>query len=254
MLALSVTATFWLEAYGPEAYVCTFVMVTGGFVWYHFCLRIYNRFKFDDNFTDKWNKSEMEKMVKDDLDIPVGLTKEQMDSDDGSRRVLRVGGSSSSAATPADNKTKRFLLSRLLRRSQTAEEITASASADVAVDPSTLRKAGYMVVAPEGESASVQRYYMVLVGTNLWFYNDRRAYETDPDRPARTRPLQLPLYVVEIKSGLTVPQISLTVNTATAVSQLKGFEFQCDTIEETKSWYEVLVRAATEGTQTAAIL
>lgn len=47
-------ATSWIKMRQPAAIACTGILLVGGMLWYKYCLRIYNRFYFEEPDLD-WN-------------------------------------------------------------------------------------------------------------------------------------------------------------------------------------------------------
>lgn len=247
IFTVSVTVTFWLEAYYFEAYICTAIMTVGAVLQYHYCLRIYNRFQFDGMFVDHWEKNENERKLDDDSDLSNNFrgsfdssvhghsqhsinevnarSREEDTVDNGSTSSRR---SRNSAAKEREQERK-GILNQLLDKSHAVK----------------IFKQGYISLRSSQVSLLWTRYYFVLKGTNMWYYKDRSAFEEEPTNSLIARPIDLMHYTPQLISSTPPYRFALNVNAVGLQAKVKDWEFTVDTEDELQSWIQALTVAAT---------
>lgn len=258
-VAVSVTCTFWLEAYDFEANICTVIMSLGALVQYHFCLRIYNRFKFDDDFHDDWDKPENERHIDEDLDVPDGRS-----GNDISMRNPSVSSRSESVASITSHGTVRVVdngknniarkiikpvihkgENKLPKNSEaTHNPMSESAAQSNGLDSTDATNSekiiteGYCTFKSGKNSSfsSWERYYFVLSGASLWMYKDKHAFAKEPDCPIKSRPILLESYKPEILDSSKSYKILLVP--AANDNSLSSWTLKFDTESEQEMWME----------------
>ena len=249
-VAISVTATFWLEAYLIEAYLCTIIMVIGAFAQYHYCLRIKNRFQFDEEFRDQWDKAEHERKIVDDSEQPlrgkIGLDEGNASdsASNSSGRTYKFG--QSSVDNVSKNKStlrKLFHLSFANNNSKNQESANNSTNTVPTANSTAIVKVfkeGFMSVKKSNDRWV--RYYCVLSNNLIWIYADKFKYDNNPNVPHVSRPIDMEYYVPMVISQYSPFQIKLQVNTTKF--NLVTWEFMLDTLEELNDWMRVLQLSA----------
>ena len=277
-IAVSVTITFWLEAYYTEAYICTAIMCIGSIVQYHYCLRIYNRFNFDEDFKDIWEKTENEREIRDSSAenehndtmnmFGSGLmdpASSDMDTDTALRESFGVAPTASSAPVKRSlNKNKSIFQSMFfqsLKHESSASNLGTSVGAgsmlESEVGSNSQRGAGFTAsnnmhkeVYKQGylsikDKKKWSRYYVVVNCTHIWYYKDKHRYDHSPEQPVKLRPIRLDHYTPSV--GLTSPPFNIILKAKDARSNLKDWEFKTDTADEQTEWMRVLRLSSYHG-------
>jgi hypothetical protein len=251
-------------------------MIVGAFFQYHHCVRIYNRFKFDEKFTDKWEKDETDMKIRDSDEVPtnpmlnsfrpsVGLSATSNNSvnninvPDNMSDMASVASSRGTmhimAGPTKDTKQKKSILKRLFHissKSNHTENIPNNSS--VAVGHSSgitvtssqkLFKQGYAgVVDAKGKW---ERFYIVLSGRRLWLYKDKYSFDTDPEHPVRLRPLAMEDFTSTGSAASNNYTLTLTpldmlnsskpnIAGSSGGHGLKSWIFKFDMLEEMEGW------------------
>jgi hypothetical protein len=84
------------------------------------------------------------------------------------------------------------------------------------------------------------RYYFILKGTYLYYYESQRAFELNPSKPLNTRPIDLEGYELSQNSSPPAYEFSIIPNTTLDIR--KTWKFRCDTVHEYDKWIEQLVK------------
>jgi hypothetical protein len=259
-----VSVTFWLEAYFLEAYACTAIMVVGAVMQYHYCLRIYNRFKFDGMFVDHWEKNETERKVGDDSDLTRGFAGSFSDTASEKARAQRRAGygddqaaddgsvdsrQSRNSAAKERGQERKGILKKLLSRAEGPHPAPAGEErrGHKALHAGKVYKQGYISLRNSQVSLLWTRYYFVLRGTNMWYYKDRAVFEKDATESMISRPIDLLHYTPCLISNVPPFRLGLNVNAVGLQAKVKDWEFTVDTKEELQEWMSVLTAAASAG-------
>jgi hypothetical protein len=230
---ISTAMSFWIIMRERMALICGAMIVVGSGFWYHYCLRIFNRFKmhtahgqtFEDEVIGK--KSAKKKMKK-----------------------ARFAWGSDSKAS--NDKTE-SLTSSLLDDNFTDRDVVGN---DMTTEPETNRvpHASLSVLSTLSEMHGVEGYmsytlmhpmegrqisgekslrrYFVLYDGELKHYNSYRDYQEHPERPTSNRPIMVSQFQVATSKRTRPYRIILT----SLESDLAGFEFVLDTMEELHTW------------------
>ena len=228
-------------------------MIIGAYFQYHYCLRIKNRFRFDEEFTDTWDKAEHERKIVDDSEQPlrgvngvaVELRAPRDPNDPNDRDSIASGRTYKFGQSSVDNVSKNksvlrklFHLSFSSGNKNSAVPAAASSSSPAAVV--TVFKQGFVSVRKSSDRWT--RYYCVLSNNLIWIYADKYKYENNPNVPHISRPIDMEYYVPVVMSQYSPFQIKLQVNTTKF--NLVTWEFMCDTLEELNDWMRVLLLSA----------
>jgi len=111
------------------------------------------------------------------------------------------------------------------------------------------RKAGYLTVKVANPNPSILsmkkekwiRYYFILKGNYMYYYEDRRAFEKNASKPINTRPIDLEGY--NLVPGADEPPFAFSLVPSSADDIRKTWKFRCDTHNEFHSWCHVIEKA-----------
>jgi hypothetical protein len=89
------------------------------------------------------------------------------------------------------------------------------------------------------------RYYFIMKGTKLFYYENEFALLTSPDQPInRTKPIDLHGY--ELKKGSPVPTFAFSLRPLSSGSNLKTWLFRCSDIQMFNYWTEKMEQVLEE--------
>eukprot|EP01033_Poteriospumella_lacustris_P001575 gene1575-1144_t len=84
-------------------------------------------------------------------------------------------------------------------------------------------------------------FQSLVQGTSIFYYTDRRAYESDPTKPLNPRPIELDGYT--LIGGAQVAPYYISLVPADPEDDRKAWKFRCDTMSEFTSWLEIFTSA-----------
>jgi exosortase/archaeosortase len=100
--------------------------------------------------------------------------------------------------------------------------------------------------------AGWERHFFVLTTHYMWYYADKDAYDRAPERPVKTRPIDIHQFNIKQVTGVKLhfnfeAKEAATSNAASKEEgslRLKNWEFKSDTYAEFVEWLQVLTIAA----------
>jgi hypothetical protein len=84
------------------------------------------------------------------------------------------------------------------------------------------------------------RYYFILKGTYLYYYETQRAFELNPSKPVNTRPIDLEGY--DLNQNAAPPAYEFSIIPNSTLDIRKTWKFRCDTVHEYDKWIEQLAK------------
>ena len=81
-----------------------------------------------------------------------------------------------------------------------------------------------------------ERRYVLLRGTHIFYYKDKRSFELDPSKPMNRRPIELEGY--SLVAGAVEPPYLITLIPTEQDDIRKSWKFRCDTLNEFNDWIE----------------
>lgn len=90
-------------------------------------------------------------------------------------------------------------------------------------------------------SGEWKRRFFLVQGTSIFYYTDRRAYESDPTKPLNPRPIELDGYT--LIGGAQVAPYYISLVPADPEDDRKAWKFRCDTMSEFTTWLEIFTSA-----------
>lgn len=249
---ISTTMAYWILMDNTIATVCTALTVIAGGVWYHFCLRIYNRFKMHVN---------SEKAFEDDISKDYTSRKMRFAWAGNSKKRKQQQQASSLKAPLIDKKTGDKSVGegasdtdwgKPAGGSQATREEVEDANEPAFVPSLSMISnvsemfgvEGYMTfrliraAATEDRRRSAdgsqQRKYFVMFDGELNYYASYRAYHEHPEQAESSRPVMVSEYNVIVSTKVSPYVIVLQP----LEEERASFEFQLDTIDELRAWQE----------------
>lgn len=213
-------ATFWMVAYQREAYICTAIMITCGVLTYYHTTEILHRFYWRETDNDAMEFSEMSsstsQKVKSGISSPM-LTETLLES-----QRSPIGG----------------------MKDIPVESSVDGKEEDLFEGYVAVKREGASFLAMGSSGGGWERYYCVLSDRHLWWYRDKRAFDMEPDHPAKSRPLDLEYYtpVPAHTTGGSARQLRIKLRSKTS-NDIKEWKLQLDTQEEYNQWMEHLSKA-----------
>jgi hypothetical protein len=117
------------------------------------------------------------------------------------------------------------------------------------------RKSGYLTIKttnPKRSSFTPSsfnrekwiRYYFVLRGHNLFYYEDRKSFERNASKPINARPIDLNGYNLIVESiEQQLPPFTFSLVPLSSEDIRKTWKFRCDTVNEVEAWTKLLKNA-----------
>ena len=188
LFALQLIGMYWIMMDQISAIASTIVTLGGMYIWYHFCLRIYNRFYWDQSHGDYWqnalneggNISDLNELSCTSTDDPVyAITKPNV-------KVDEVVQQSKTKSTP-------LLVPLISPGTNPLNDI--------------IEESGYLSlkVTHRFTGDSWQRRFFLLRGSLLFYYKDKSSCMTNPGKPINRRPLDLSCYTLQTSSSHSPP-------------------------------------------------
>lgn len=219
---IATAGTFWLMMYQVEAIICNGIMLIAMYYWYDGSIRIYNRFKWEEQGSD-WGAANPEDRETNPKDS---------DGPDA------PGGKQAGYVPPVAGGMKRK------SGNGTASESDSEAiSNKPMLGPGSIgiHKQGYITLFDSSAtfSSSSKRCYAVLTtNSSLWYYATKRAYDDTPKSPVKNRPVAIEDWTPKVTC--TNPP-TLTLKRTSPTSKAKQLEFRFDTFEELNKWMQAFL-------------
>lgn len=93
----------------------------------------------------------------------------------------------------------------------------------------------------DGSSGDWKRRFFLIQGTSVYYYADKRSYDSDPNKPLNPRPIELDGYT--LIGGAQVAPYYISLIPADPEDDRKAWKFRCDTIHEFHHWIECFTKA-----------
>lgn len=282
-LGVSTISTYYVIMDIWGAHVCTAITVVAMYFWYAYCLRIYNRFKFVKTPLT-WTPDERDSDENMRRDATAAASMPRATRSDsfheekyypvGTRPAIRVkkskkkrgvlsrmfqnrtvshssagGDDYESEATYGDLSDSRHLsvstVNTLSRHTSIAESL-GGMKHGAQVGLTGVSYEGYVTTEQQGKvfGATRVRIFLILSECKLVWFESKRAYELNPDKPVNTRPVRLANYSVSATKESGV--FCITLAPESSHDGKKVFQFWCDTYEELVGWTNAL-NAAVKG-------
>eukprot|EP01036_Dinobryon_divergens_P026925 gene26924-35622_t len=232
--ALEMIGLFWVMFSQACAIACSLCMLGALFIWYHFCLRIYNRFNWNKFYSSRWqeeDEAEEERRNFGDLD-PNGTSDLKTIVPLKDPRTTRGG-------------TKQEVGLELLPTDQSAD-ITHSAYISIQIPESSQSRIF------SSYSSSWKRCYLILRnGSMLYYYSSKQAFSTNPSRPMNLRPLDLSKFTLSTSSSNNSNNGNVHASMSFILSLIptshsteeKTWHFRCDTATEFNEWVDIFSKS-----------
>eukprot|EP01036_Dinobryon_divergens_P031373 gene31373-40759_t len=269
MFALQMIGLYWIMMDSISAIINTIITLLGMYVWYSYCLRIYNRFYWDQSTGDKWQGfSADDEGGAADLDELSTLTEEDpavaIDIATGTTPNRTISSSSSNDSYNAKKESK--------------VKLDSSSGAIGEDQPNLLPHSEVSGSLSLKEHSRISKEYwtrkfFLLKGSQLFYYTDRAAFIEAPGKPLNRRPLDLSTYMMKHSSTSTTfeiilspcgdvseddaPQSDVSDNESDVASRKgsssggggsrstklgKEWHLRCDTFKEFEYWVQVFAR------------
>lgn len=200
------------------AIVCSAVLAVGGYYWYVYCLRIYNRFRI--RASTRYRQSGRE-------------------GEFSSSQRRNSGSDSASGAIALTTRRNK------IRRRSNSSNSSSDSSSEGYRAPQFNHMEGYL--SKKGRKGGVfsdmySRRYFVIEDENMLYYTSREAYHMNPENPIKTRPISLPGYALDSTSN----DLCLTLRPLDEDDARRVWEFRCDTEDEKYQWSRAFIRGGAE--------
>lgn len=249
-----------------SAWICGAITIVAMVSWYWYALHLYNRFswtsaelkwKDDEKSSEKDNRAPEE---DDDEVDPItrlerALNRNKTQGASGSSNLENSINSRSTNSSPVKILKEIIATKSVHGEDDDAEETDGNegSGAQVSTEDAVT---GYLSLRIPGnrsffsglvgrsnkESGSQwKRRYFLIRGTRVYYYENNRAYEQDPQKPLNHRPISLEGYTMIAGARQAPYYISLVP--ADSEDERKAWKFRCDTFSEFENWTNHFVEA-----------
>lgn len=253
--AFQAIGMYWIMMDSTSAIASTIITGIGMYGWYHYTLRIYNRFNWNQMKADYNNEENPEDEINElDPNIQINRNREK-------QAVAKEAGLKTGLV---DNKEKKasFKIPGIASKSPKGTSVVSQAQSPLDHDDRSeapfYEKSGGALTGGDGSDKVYsgfitikssrtfttdpwERNYLVVRNTLLFYYKDKRAYELYPQQPINRRPIDLEGYT--LVAGNVEPPYNITLLPIDADDIRKTWKFRCDTLAEFNNWIEVLSAA-----------
>jgi hypothetical protein len=227
---------YWIMMDRSSAIVCTIITGIAMVLWYRYSIRLYNRFSWSQLRVD-WNDEEDPDVELDDLDPSV---------------INQLHNKTSKASSKPQSQSQRQ------RRATAPSESESSPSGDISglsvqqlhgIDEDQAAAAtsgGYLTLkasARFGRDPWKRRYFMVR-GISVYYYKDKRAFQSEPAKPINVRPIDLEGYM--LIADAREPPYLLSLIPIEEEDIRKAWKFRTDTLAEYSAWIDLFGAALGE--------
>lgn len=262
---------FWSLMNDKNAMMCSFIALGGGILWFRYCMKVYNEFKLGDDTGyfrpvkmgfGMHSSNDMRNVYHNDKLTQVEKEREKKFLDTvtsakcylnskrnaflqnffGGRRKKRLEGIKKSEGDQC-----RVLQRRQSDQVRTAKKVEDLINSGVHIDPCTkttdidkeVRYSGYLTLRNasmnERRHNTWRRRYLLLRGSELWFYQSELSYEKNPHVTVRSRPLDITLYKIAGFSEQP-PYKLILCHIDPNFDGGNTWEFKCDSVYEMYGW------------------
>lgn len=213
---------YWIMMDQKSAIAASVITLIGMYLWYHYCLRIYNRFNWNETAKDVW---EEKTRGEDGLDDMADEPEPSAVLSDGRPVPLK----NVVAADQVDD----------IKSQSTDAKLSSLLSPTLESELGVKTESGYL--AMKVESSFVRRFFLLKNGA-LFYYMDQNVYRSDPSNPINRRPIVLRDYTLIPGGDLhsRQPPYKFTLQPADADDIRMPLEFQCDTSNEYTRWVNTI--------------
>jgi hypothetical protein len=262
-------AMFFIVMEWEWALGCAVLLVIIGYYTYFCSMRIYNRFKWDFSKSG-WNydinpdeEEELEELSPEVLDQIAKMTGGKSVNRSKVQEIYRQTVEKGLLHRNDSVEKKRTVLSGMLKAAAAPpsggnvnnfeDAAPGSSSPYRMMNDEALpaygvdeKKSGYLTVkvaATRRASLGINRekwirYYFVLRGSNLYYYEDRRQFEQNASKPINTRPIDLEGYSLIPEDPVAPFPFSIIPSSSEDIR--KTWKFRCDTLSEYEFWIALL--------------
>eukprot|EP01039_Chlorochromonas_danica_P004073 gene4072-4454_t len=262
---------YWIMMDQTNAIICTVITFIAMFYWYHYSLRLYNRFSWNSLKID-WKEEENPEEELEDLDPSVinALHREKGKSGESSpektkkKKKLKGDVSGGNDDKAPSNKSLRF---DALERDQSGEIDLSTIIGDdeegqqnddsksnggdgsrkkalsVQFSPQEIEKnvtlGGYLTLKVSNVlfGDPWKRRYFVLRGTSIYYYKDKRSFQLEPNKPLNKRPIDMEGY--SLLGDPSSPPYQLSLIPIDEEDIRKSWKFRTDTLAEYNQWVDL---------------
>jgi hypothetical protein len=257
---LQCVGMYWIMMDQTSAIVSSVFTFIGIFFWYHYALRLYNRFSWS-SMKVHWKggnlESDDENDGLDDMTNPANPTAAVTAAVGGvtTKNVLHSGGASNHPDDDNNNdnnnnnqntKKRSFFSSKRQKEHKTRSEEEDQALQDLANQVGKKEVeilGGYLTLKLPGLFGMDpwQRRYFLIRGRLIYFYKDKRAFQLEPSKPINSRPIDLEGFT--LIAGAREPPYAIALVTMDEDDPRKAWKFRCDTLAEFQRWIELFSTA-----------
>lgn len=230
-LAFNLVGTYGIMMDLNGALISSAITIVGLGFWYHFTLRIYNRFKF----------AEQKGGFDDEEDEPFA------DADESSSKKGTLPGPKQKKAKAKTSSMSKFFFGRKkssnfgysndsgsLRESRRSDESEGVDAPSTDVDASIFSGSLSMKSEKRFSGGAWERRFVVLKGKNANMYTSKLEFERNPLKTINKRPVSFEGFTVE--GVLEDDLFMLYLNPLDEDDERRPWEFRCDTKQELEEW------------------
>ena len=255
--ALLTVFTFWIVAGDSTdiASTCTAILVIAMGIWYHYCLRIYNRFrisasggsadyvekKFENHKAAEENTHATNSQLASPRQTPAHSTGKSSLTEEELKALHGAGaGAQLFSDTHSDTGTSKTFtgsFKSIFTGKKGGRASVSDESAPPQLNPmQKVELSGYMTYSKisQNKPAVRIRHFFVLKDKHLFIYNSRRGWESKPNSSINARPIDIDEY--DISSSGAVPPY--TISLQPLHDDFAGWQFVCDTTHEMNTWLD----------------
>lgn len=230
--SLSTIGTFFIMMNFEGAVVSSVVALVGLGFWYHYVVRIFNRFKWKKRLETVWGQHE---------DQMATMTPQKI-----SRSVNATSDVVANPSPKKKDKSSKWWKAFLLSRSKIEEKDLKEALLPTSMPPmdTSLCFGGYITMeisSPGFFKDTWQRRYIVVENNLIYYYQNQEMFQKHPDQMIRPRPSNLEGYSLHMES--VEPPFIIYLIPLSQEDDRKIIQFLCDTKHETEVWLEIFVKA-----------
>lgn len=228
------------------------------YLWYRYCVRIYNRFKYvETNSTWLTNEIDPETRIRE-FSVDNNSRKGNIRSVSSNRKKRKKGiiakifntknksfssnGDEGTDTTITNNTTgNEPIINNLGPRQNTYnhvqyDDLDNTIRHGAKYGLAGIAHEGYVTIHQSGIFGPKKiRHFLLLVENKLVWYESKRAYELDPDKPVNLRPVYIENYRISTRKE-DGNIYCLQLSPEKYYDEKKIFEFRCDTIDEVTGW------------------
>lgn len=264
-LGLTLIGTYGVMMDEISAIACSILTGISILAWYHYTLRIYNRFKFDANhdWADE-DKDEFDEQFPDNrAEARAARKKREEESAKGFGGIFSIFSKSQSSdesnfESASREKKNGTVVGRTDSANVGAAATTLSSAAGTGASGDMSLFTGYLTMKTGSMfSKSMSRRYFVIRGSFALYYHSKEEFEIRPNDPINKRPISLEGYLVDVEMSETEFKLVLSPDDNDEDDMRKRWEFRCDTQSELDAWRQAFLvatrgsRGAGEGEATA---